>query len=82
MAKKENIQDTENTGEIKDKKALKEEKKRLKAEQKAQKKEAKRRAKELTLRKKNWMKSREAVPHLLCLLLLSLWLSGLPFWDY
>ena len=47
MAKKENIQDTENTGEIKDKKALKEEKKRLKAEQKAQKKEAKRRAKEL-----------------------------------
>ena len=40
MAKKENIQDTENTGEIKDKKALKEEKKRLKAEQKAQKKEA------------------------------------------
>ncbi len=44
MAKKEEIQDTE---EVKDKKSLKEEKKRLKAEQKAQKKEAKRRAKEL-----------------------------------
>ena len=49
MAKKDKIQDTEteNTGEAKDKKSLKEEKKRLKAEQKAQKKEAKRRAREL-----------------------------------
>lgn len=49
MAKKDKIQDTEteNTGEVKDKKSLREEKKRLKAEQKAQKKEAKRRAREL-----------------------------------